>query len=133
MFSSIFNYLPYRSSGNPFHFSTEMITLVYLVYILGIFQGPLAGQISRRYGGGNTLLLGCLMLAGALGLLLISSVWAIIAGLLALCAGFFTTHATAVGLLNHKLFHSHGRTNALYVLLYYVGGVDRHHHGWILL
>ncbi len=122
IFSSIFNYLPYRLSGNPFHFSTEMITLVYLVYILGIFQGPLAGQISRRYGGGNTLILGCLILGGALGLLLISSVWAVIAGLLALCAGFFTIHATAVGLLNHKLSHSQGRANALYVLFYYAGG-----------
>ena len=122
MFSSIFNYLPYRLSGNPFHFSTEMITMVYLVYILGIFQGPLAGQISRRYGGGNTLILGCLVLAGALVLLLISSVWAVIFGLLALCAGFFTIHATAVGLLNHKLSHSQGRANALYVLFYYAGG-----------
>ena len=122
MFSSIFNYLPYRLSDTPFHFSTEMITMVYLVYILGIFLGPLAGQISRRYGGGNTLILGCLVLGGALALLLISSVWAVIIGLLALCGGFFTIHATAVGLLNQKLSNSHGRVNALYVLFYYAGG-----------
>ena len=122
IFSSIFNFLPYRLSGAPFYFSTEMITLVYLVYILGIFLGPIAGQISQRYGGGNTLILGCLILGGALGLLLISSVWAVITGLLALCAGFFTIHATAVGLLNHKLSHSQGRANALYVLFYYAGG-----------
>ncbi len=122
IFSSIFNFLPYRLSGAPFYFSTEMITLVYLVYILGIFLGPIAGQISQRYGGGNTLILGCLILGSALGLLLISSLWAVIAGLLALCAGFFTIHATAVGLLNHKLSHSQGRANALYVLFYYAGG-----------
>lgn len=122
IFSPIFNYLPYRLSHSPFHLSTEMITLVYLVYILGVFQGPFAGQLSRRYGGRNTLILGCLILGGALGLLLISSVWAVIAGLLALCAGFFTIHATAVGLMNHKLSHSHGRANALYVLFYYAGG-----------
>ena len=99
-----------------------MFDLVYLVYILGIFLGPLAGQISRRYGGGNTLILGCLILGGALALLLISSVWAVIVGLLALCGGFFTIHATAVGLLNQKLSNSHGRANALYVLFYYAGG-----------
>jgi YNFM family putative membrane transporter len=122
IFSSIFNFLPYRLSGAPFHFSTEMITLVYLVYILGIFLGPIAGQVSRRHGGGNTLILGCLILGGALGLLLISSVWAVIVGLLALCAGFFTIHATAVGLLNQKLSHNQGRANALYVLFYYAGG-----------
>ena len=37
MFSPIFNFLPYRLADAPFHFSTEMITMVYLVYILGIF------------------------------------------------------------------------------------------------
>jgi YNFM family putative membrane transporter len=122
IFSSIFNYLPYRLSGTPFNFSTEMITLVYLVYILGIFLGPLAGQISRRYGGGNTLILGCLILGVAFALLLISSAWTVVMGLLALCGGFFTIHATAVGLLNQKLFNNHGRANALYVLFYYAGG-----------
>ncbi len=122
MFSPIFNYLPYRLSGPPFNFSTEMITLVYLVYILGIFLGPMTGRISQKFGGGNTMILGCLVLGLALGLLLIPAVWAIIAGLLCICAGFFTIHATAVGLLNGKLSHSQGRANALYVMFYYAGG-----------
>ncbi|HCY85746.1 MAG TPA: MFS transporter [Desulfobacteraceae bacterium] len=122
MFSPIFNYLPYRLSGAPFGFSTQMITLVYLVYILGIFLGPVSGKISQRFGGGNTMILGCAVLAISLGLLLVPAVWAVIAGLLSLCAGFFTIHATAVGLLNRKLSHSQGRANALYVLFYYAGG-----------
>ena len=122
IFSPIFNYLPYRLSGPVFNFSTEMITLVYLVYILGVFLGPLTGRISMKFGGGNTMIMGCLMLGLAMGLLLIPSVWAVIAGLLCTCAGFFTIHATAVGLLNGKLSHSQGRANALYVMFYYAGG-----------
>ena len=122
MFSPIFNYLPYRLTEAPFGFSTEMITLVYLVYVLGIFIGPLAGQFSQRVGPGRTMMLGCLVLGTAFGLLLIPSVWAVILGLLITCAGFFTIHATAVGLLNQKLTRGQGQANALYVLFYYMGG-----------
>jgi len=122
IFSSVFNYLPYRLSAAPFHLSTEMITLLYLVYVVGIFVGPLSGRLSNRYGVGPTLLAGSLVLALALGLLLLPSLVAVVSGLLALCAGFFTLHAAAVGALNRKLTSGQGKANALYVLLYYIGG-----------
>ncbi len=122
IFSPVFNFLPYRLAGAPFHFSTEVITLIYLVYVLGIFLGPLAGRLSNRFGGGNALIAGTCILGLSLGLLLIPSVAAVISGLLGVCAGFFTIHAVAVGLLNQKVSGSHGKANALYVLFYYAGG-----------
>ena len=122
MFSPVFNFLPYRLADAPFHFSTELITLIYLVYVLGIFLGPLAGRFSNRFGGGNTLIAGTCILGLSFVLLLIPSVVAIISGLLGVCAGFFTIHAVAVGLLNQRLSSSHGKANALYVLFYYAGG-----------
>lgn len=122
VFSSIFNYLPYRLSHDPFNFSTEMTTLLYLVYIVGIFLGPTAGRISNRIGSGNTLIAGCTVLGGALLLILIPSVVAVILALFGTCAGFFTVHAAAVGSLNRKLSGGQGRANALYVLFYYLGG-----------
>jgi len=51
LFSSIFNYLPFRLNGSPFNLSTEMTTSLYLAYVIGIFMGPLAGRISNRIGG----------------------------------------------------------------------------------
>lgn len=122
IFSPVFNYLPYRLIEDPFDFSTEVITLIYLVYVLGIFMGPLAGQCSNRYGGGKTLIGGTCILGASLVSLLIPSVVAIIIGLLGVCAGFFTVHSVAVGLLNRKLSSGHGKANALYSLLYYAGG-----------
>ncbi len=122
MFSTVFNYLPFRLAGPPFHFSTELITLIYLVYVLGIFMGPLAGRCSNHFGGGNTLLGGTCILGISFCLLLLPSITAIVVALLGVCAGFFTIHATAVGLLNKNLSHSHGKANALYVLFYYCGG-----------
>ena len=55
-------------------------------------------------------------------MLLIPSIAAVISGLLGVCAGFFTIHSVAVGLLNQKLTGGHGKANALYAMLYYAGG-----------
>ena len=96
--------------------------LLYLVYIVGIFIGPISGQISNRFGSGNTLLAGSFVLGGALILIWLPSIIAVVAGLLATCAGFFTIHSAAVGALNRKLSSGHGRSNSLYVLFYYIGG-----------
>lgn len=122
IFSSVFNYLPYRLAAPPFDFSTEMTTLLYLVYVVGIFIGPTAGRISNRFGSGNTLLAGSAALGGALILIVLPSIAAVILGLLGTCAGFFTIHAAAVGSLNRKLSSGQGRANAIYVLFYYIGG-----------
>lgn len=122
IFSSVFNYLPYRLHDTPFNLSTELTTMVYLVYIIGIFMGPTAGKLCNRFGSGSTLIGGALVLGLALCLLLLPSVTAILIGLLGVCAGFFTIHAAAVGSLNRKLVQGHGRANALYVLFYYTGG-----------
>jgi YNFM family putative membrane transporter len=122
IFSSVFNYLPFRLAASPFNFSTEMTTLFYLVYIVGIFMGPTAGKANNRFGSGNTLIAGSLVSGGALTLILLPSIYAVVTGLIGLCAGFFTIHAAAVGALNRKLASGHGRANALYVLFYYMGG-----------
>jgi YNFM family putative membrane transporter len=122
IFSSIFNYLPFRLNAPPFRFSTELTTLVYLVYVVGIFMGPTSGRISNRFGSGRTLIGGTFILGVSLALILMPSIVAVLLGLFGICTGFFTIHAAAVGSLNRKLSRGQGRANALYVLFYYTGG-----------
>jgi len=122
IFSAVFNYLPYRLAEPPLELNTETTTMFYLVYVVGIFIGPSVGRVSNRFGIGNTLLGGSIVLGGALVLILLPSIIAIVCGLLGICAGFFTIHTAAVGSLNQKLSSSQGRANALYVLFYYIGG-----------
>lgn len=122
IFSSVFNYLPFRLAEPLFSLSTEMTTLLYLVYVVGIFMGTTTGRISNRFGNGTTLIGGCAVLGLSLVLILQPSITAVLMGLLAACAGFFTIHAAAVGALNRKLKSGQGRANALYVLFYYLGG-----------
>ncbi len=122
VFSSVFNYLPFYLSGAPFHASTQLITLLYLSYLIGVFIGPVAGNLSNRIGNGGTMVLGSLIFALAIALTLIKSLVAIMAALALVCAGFFAIHAAAAGSLNRKLTSSRGRANSLYVLAYYLGG-----------
>lgn len=122
VFSSVFNYLPFRLGASPFSLSTEWITLLYLSYLVGVLMGPLAGRWNTRFGSGVTMITGTVILIISVTLTLVPSILAIVAALLGICAGFFTLHAAAVGTLNHRVKNGQGRANALYVFFYYLGG-----------
>ncbi len=122
VFSSLFNYLPFYLSRPPFYVRTEIITVLYLAYLLGVVIGPAAGHLANRLGGGATLALGTALLGLSTIITLVKSLIVIAAGLLGICAGFFTIHAAAVGTVNRDLTSSRGRVNSLYVLFYYLGG-----------
>ena len=122
IFSSTFNYLPFYLSNPPFSAPTEIITLMYLAYLVGIVIGPMSGKLSNRLGSGATMILGATILAGAIAASLVASLVVIAISLIGVCAGFFSIHSAAVGLLNRRLTSSRGRANSLYVLCYYAGG-----------
>ena len=122
VFSSVFNFLPFYLAGPPFHAPTRTITFLYLSYVMGIVIGPLSGKLSNRIGNGVCMVLGAGVFALALMLTRIPSIAVIAISLFGVCAGFFTIHSAAAGLLNRRLSSGHGRANSLYVLFYYLGG-----------
>ena len=65
---------------------------------------------------------GLVVLAISIAITLLPSLASIVIGLVGICAGFFTVHAAAVGLLNRHLHGGQGCANALYLLCYYIGG-----------
>jgi len=122
VFSLTFNYLPFYLSKPPFSATTEVITLMYLAYLAGILIGPMSGKLSNRLGSGTTMVLGSLVSGIAVVASLIESLIVISITLVGVCAGFFSIHSAAVGLLNRRLSSSRGKANSLYVLCYYAGG-----------
>lgn len=121
VFSSLFNYMPFRLAGPPFNVGTATITLMYLSYLMGVVAGPLAGKAANRLGGGLSMALGAVTFALAVGISLLPSLAAMGLSLTLVCAGHFTVHAVAAGALNSRLASSQGRANSLYVLFYYLG------------
>lgn len=122
IFGATFNYLPFYLSAPPFSASTNVITLLYLTYLVGVVIAPLSGRFSNRFGNGLTMILGALTLALALLLSHIPNLSVISVSLALACAGFFAIHASAVGSMNRRLTCSRGRANSLYILCYYLGG-----------
>jgi YNFM family putative membrane transporter len=122
VFSATFNYLPFYLAQPPFSASTELITLLYLTYLLGAVMGPIAGRVSNRIGNGTTMAWGSVMFGLALSSTLLGSLGTMVVSLAGVCAAFFAIHAAAAGALNRKLSASRGRVNSLYVLFYYAGG-----------
>jgi MFS transporter, YNFM family, putative membrane transport protein len=122
VFSSAFNYLPFYLAGPPFQASTEVITMFYLTYLVGVVIGPVAGKLSNRIGNGSAMMGGAVVFSLALIATLIKSQFIIVLALVGICAGFFTMHAAAAGALNRRLTGGRGKANSLYVLLYYLGG-----------
>jgi YNFM family putative membrane transporter len=122
VFSSVFNYLPFYLHGPPFGWTTRGITLVYLSYLAGAVTGPLAGRLCDRVGNGAAMVWGSGCLGIALALTLVPQAWAIALSLTLVCVGFFTVHASAAAALNLKLVAGRGKANAMYVLVYYLGG-----------
>jgi YNFM family putative membrane transporter len=122
VFGATFNYLPFYLSAPPFFASTNLITLLYLTYIVGVIIAPLSGKFSNRFGNGLTMILGSLTLGAALLMTHVPHLGMICLSLGMACAGFFAIHAAAVGSMNRKLSASRGRANSLYILWYYLGG-----------
>jgi YNFM family putative membrane transporter len=122
VFSTIFNYLPFRLAGAPFELDTQATTAMYLPYLVGIIVGPLSGRSSDRFGNGWTIGGGALLMIAAV-VATLSASWPVVAlGLLLLCTGFFAIHAAASGAVNGRVVDGKGRANGLYVLFYYSGG-----------
>jgi YNFM family putative membrane transporter len=122
VFSALFNYLPFYLAGEPFRASTNLITLAYLAYLIGVFIAPLSGRISNRFGNGVTMVAGAVVFAGSLGATHSQDLRAVCLGLCGVCLGFFSVHSAAVGNMNRRLHSNRGLANSLYVLLYYLGG-----------
>jgi YNFM family putative membrane transporter len=122
VFGATFNYLPFYLSAPPFSASTNLITLLYLTYLVGVVIAPLSGKFSNRFGNGLTMILGSLTLGTALLMTLVPHLGVLCLSLGLACAGFFAIHAAAVGSMNRKLSASRGRANSLYILWYYLGG-----------
>ncbi len=122
VFSSVFNFLPFYLAAPPLSVPVQWITALYLSYVLGVLVGPLAGRVSQRWGSGFAMAAGAVLLGAGLLLTMLPSIIAIGAALAAVCTGYFSVHASAVGAVNQSLDSGRGRANALYVLFYYVGG-----------
>jgi predicted MFS family arabinose efflux permease len=119
----VFTYITFYLAAPPFSLSTAKLSLLFVVYLVGLVATPLAGAILPRVGlragiTGSILL----SLAGVL-LTLVPSLVVVVAGLALCCTGVFISQSCATSFLREAAPEaSRASAVGMYVACYYIGG-----------
>lgn len=119
-----FTYITFYLADAPFHLSTEALSYLFAIYLIGLIVTPIGGYLVTRIGmrAGIAFAIGA-CLVGAL-VTLSHSLWIVVlAGLGLVCTGVFIAQATANSFLRIAA-PAGGRASAagLYICCYYIGG-----------
>jgi predicted MFS family arabinose efflux permease len=119
----IFTYITFYLAASPFRLSTEKLSYLFVVYLIGLVVTPAAGYLIGRVGlrAGVAAAI-AVSLLGVL-LTLSHSLAVVIGGLALLCTGVFISQASATSYLPEAAPVG-GRVSAagLYMSFYYLGG-----------
>ena len=119
----VFTYITFYLAAPPFSLSTAKLSLLFVVYLVGLVATPLAGALLPRVGL-RTGITGSILLSliGVL-LTLVHALPIVIVGLALCCTGVFISQSCATSFLREAAPEA-TRASAvgLYVACYYIGG-----------
>lgn len=121
-FFGIYNYITFRLSDAPFYLSTTMLGWLFLTYLAGTFSSTASGKLADLRGARFTMIIGVLVAAAGVIIMLVSSLWVIVVGLLVFCSGFFMVHTAASTWVNQHGGDTRASATSLYLIFYYTGG-----------
>jgi YNFM family putative membrane transporter len=119
----VFTYITFYLAAPPFSLSTAKLSLLFVVYLVGLVATPLAGALLPRVGLRSGITGSILLsLAGVL-LTLVHTLPVVIVGLALCCTGVFISQSCATSFLREAASES-TRASAvgMYVACYYIGG-----------
>jgi YNFM family putative membrane transporter len=121
-FVTMFNYIGYVLTGEPYHLSQSLLGSLFLVYLTGTVSSTWMGKLSDTMGRSVVFAISLLIMAGGALFTLSGSLWMKIAGLALFAFGFFGGHSIAsswVGLVASP--QARAQASALYLFFYYIG------------
>ncbi|MGN6551820.1 MAG: MFS transporter [Pararhizobium sp.] len=120
-FVTVYNYASFRLSAPPYSLTPTELSLIFVVYMLGMAASSAAGAMADRFGRGRVLSVGIVIAGAGITLTLLSSLAGIIGGIAVLTIGFFAAHSVASGWVGRMAAEAKGHASSLYLLAYYVG------------
>jgi predicted MFS family arabinose efflux permease len=118
-----FSYVTFYLAAPPFGLSPDALSMIFVVYLVGLIVTPLGGICIARIGS-RAALIGAVT-AGACGILLtlVHSLPIILLGLVLCSSGVFVCQSASTSYIQSQA-PSGGRASAagLYVMFYYIGG-----------
>ncbi|QJP14172.1 MFS transporter [Starkeya sp. ORNL1] len=120
-FVCVYNYTGYRLMKAPFSLSQGTVSLIFGVYIVGIFSSAYIGDLGSRLGRGPVLCGSMALMLGGILLTLVPTLPVIIAGMAILTFGFFGAHSVASSWVGANARHAKAQASSLYLFAYYLG------------
>ncbi len=120
---SIFSYITFQLSAPPFRLTTEQLSWLFSVYLLGLFATLAAGKVLARVGLRHGMLAAIGLSFGGVLVTLFSHLWLVGAGLAMTGSGVFIAQTCANSFLRDAA-PTGTRVSAagMYICCYYVGG-----------
>ncbi|WP_027724477.1 MFS transporter [Tuberibacillus calidus] len=120
-FVTMFNYIAFQLTKEPYNVSQTVIGFIFLVYLTGTFSSTFMGKKADQIGKARAVKqsLG-IMMAGAI-ITLIPHLIIKIIGLSVFTFGFFGAHAVASSWVGDRARVHKAQASSLYLLFYYIG------------
>jgi predicted MFS family arabinose efflux permease len=122
-FIGVFTYVGFVLMRPPHTLSMEALGLVFLVFAPSMMTTPTAGRITNRFGPGVTVPASLALALLGLGLMLLPSLPAVIAGMTLVGIGTFFAQAVATGHVGRIAEGDRAAASGLYLSSYYCGGL----------
>jgi len=122
-FIGTFTYVNFVLARPPIGLSPMALGLVYVVFLPSMLTTPLAGRAAQRFGTQSAFWAALAVAGAGLPLLLVSSLPAVLAGMVLVAAGTFFAQATATGYVSRAATVDRGAASGIYLASYYAGGL----------
>jgi YNFM family putative membrane transporter len=120
-FVSVYNYLAFRLTGPQFGLRQSTVSIIFSLYLMGIFSSVWMGRLADRFGRRRVLwTMVTVMLAGLL-LTLANALTLIVPGIALFTFGFFGSHSVTSSWVGRRAQAPQALASALYLFFYYLG------------
>jgi predicted MFS family arabinose efflux permease len=123
VFLGTFTYVNFVLAREPIALAQMSLGFVYFVFLPSIVITPLAGRAALRFGVRPTFWASFAVALAGLPFLLISSLGAVLAGLVLVAVGTFFAQAAATGFVSRAATLERGAASGIYLASYYLGGL----------
>ncbi|MSS44695.1 MFS transporter [Cutibacterium sp. WCA-380-WT-3A] len=137
-FVSLYDFLGYRLTTAPFHFSQSGVGGIFLLYLFGTVASARTGTVVTRWGRSRTILGGAVLGLVGLPMVISTRLSVILIGVAVFTYGFFIVHSVASGWVGALANKDRAEASGTYLACYYLGssivgylsGLVFHHFGW---
>lgn len=122
LFVGLYNDVTFLLSSPPYYLSSSELGLLFFTYLAGTVSSTLAGWANRWWRTSTGMAFGLAWMAAGVLITLVSSLGAIICGLLLFCFGQFFVHSLTATYVGKQAMFAKASASSLFLVAYYLGG-----------